>query len=96
VPSSGFVAQDPEWPKKYRENDWNRLRVVITGKETPHITVWLNGKKTVDYTETKPGRIPARGYLGLQVHGGGGSWGDNCRVRFRKVQVRELEEKTKG
>lgn len=97
VPGAGFVAEDPDWRVKFKAGDWNRLKAAITGGEPggapTRITVFLNGKKTVDFTETKPGRggIGREGYVGLQVHGGGGSWGENCRVRFRSVRVRSLD-----
>lgn len=93
VPSAGFVAQDNTWRTKYQPGKWNKLRAVITGVPA-HIQVFLNGKPTVDFTETKS-RLAEPGYVGLQVHGGGGSWGDNCRIRYRKVRIKPLAEETK-
>ena len=88
VPSSGFVAQDPDWKKKYRPHEWNHLRARITG-QPPRVQVWLNGKQTVDFQDTRK-RLPREGYLGLQVHGGAGSWGKDSRIRFRNIRIRSL------
>ncbi len=88
VPSSGFVARDTEWRKKYRAGKWNRLRATIVG-QPPRIRVWLNGQQTVDFTDSRE-RLPREGYIGLQVHGGAGSWGKNSRIRFRNIRIRSL------
>jgi hypothetical protein len=88
VPADGFVAQDPDWPAKYKKDGWNTVKARIVG-QPPRVTVWLNNKQTVDFTDTKE-RVAREGYIGLQVHGGAGAWGDDSRVRFRKVRVRPL------
>jgi Domain of Unknown Function (DUF1080). len=85
VPSDGFVAQDNDWKKKYKEGAWNKLKAEITGQPA-RIRVWLNGQPTVDFTDTKE-RLPRAGYIGLQVHGGGGVWGKDSRIRYRNVRV---------
>ena len=92
VPSSGFVARDKHWAKKYKPGAWNRLRARIAG-QPPRVQVWLNGKPTVDFRDTRK-RLPRAGYLGLQVHGGAGSWGKNSRIRFRDVRLRNLSVST--
>jgi hypothetical protein len=84
----GFVAQDPDWKRKYKPNEWNRLRVRIAGQPA-RVQVWLNNEPTVDFQDTQA-RLPRNGYIGLQVHGGAGSWGDDCRVRFRNIRLRPL------
>lgn len=86
--SGGFVARDDDWRRKYKPNQWNRLRARIAG-QPPRIQVWLNEQPTVDWQETRF-RLPRSGYLGLQVHGGEGSWGPNSRIRFRNIRVRPL------
>lgn len=83
----GFLVQYPEWREIYRPGEWNHLRARIVGQPA-HITVWLNGVQTFDFTDTRE-RYPREGYIGLQVHGGEGSWGENSRARFRNVRVRE-------
>ena len=49
-----------------------------------HITLTLDGMRTVDYTESEPG-IPKRGMIALQVHSGPG-----IEVWFRNIRVRAL------
>jgi hypothetical protein len=53
--------------KILHRQDWNDYKIRCEGN---HIEIWLNGFKTVDYTETERG-IAGSGLLGLQVHGGG-------------------------
>lgn len=92
VPSKGFIAQDPDWRKKYRPNDWNRLRARITGQPA-RVQVWLNGQQTVDFQDTEA-RLPRVGYIGLQVHGGGGAWGKDSRIRYRSIRLRPITSST--
>jgi hypothetical protein len=47
-------------------DDWNDYRILAVGKR---IQLWINGLKTVDYTELDEG-IAERGVIGLQIHGG--------------------------
>lgn len=89
VPGSGFVAQDFDWQKKFKKDQWNRLRARIVG-QPPRIQVWLNGKPTVDFQERQRDRLPRHGYVGLQVHGGNGAWGTSSRIRFRNLRLRLL------
>jgi hypothetical protein len=62
--------------KVLRPGDWNDYRIRA---QEGHIELWLNGVKTVDYTESDPS-IPRRGLFALQIHGGA----------FTKVQYRNL------
>jgi hypothetical protein len=57
---------------------WNDYEVRCEGR---HIVIRLNGAVTVDYTESDP-KIPVRGHLGLQVHGGG-----KTRVSFKDIEI---------
>jgi hypothetical protein len=86
--TAGFLAQYEDWKKAYKEKGWNKLRVRIEGQPA-HITAWLNGVKTIDFQDTEA-RYPSEGYIGLQVHGGEGAWGENCRVRFRNIRILEI------
>jgi hypothetical protein len=86
--TAGFLAQYEDWKKAYKEKGWNKLRVRIEGQPA-HITAWLNGVKTIDFQDTEA-RYPREGYIGLQVHGGEGAWGKNCRVRFRNIRILEI------
>ena len=68
--------------------EWNTMRIIAKGR---HVTVELNGVKTIDadldkYTEKHgkehPGLLREKGFLGLQSHDG--------RVEFRKIYVKAL------
>jgi len=64
-----------------RPRDWNNYRIRAEG---PHIQLWLNGVKTVDYTESDE-TIPQRGIIALQIHGGA-----YTRVQYRNLVIEEL------
>lgn len=61
---------------------WNEY--VITARDN-RITLELNGKRTVDYTETEPG-MDVAGFIALQVHSG-----PKIEVWFKDVMIRELD-----
>ena len=84
----GFLMQYADWQTAYRKDGWNRLRARVEGQPA-HITAWLNDVKTLDFTDTRE-RYPREGYVGLQVHGGKGSWGDSSKARFRNIRINEL------
>ena len=64
--------------------EWNRYEVRAEG---PRITIFLNGKATLDYTEADPSIDDAYGLIGLQIHG-------NCKaeIRFRNITLDPLTE----
>jgi hypothetical protein len=64
----------------FRVNDWNEYEIVCKGN---NVKIFLNGKLTVDYTEADAD-IPARGFIGLQIHGGPPS-----ETRYRNVRIEE-------
>ncbi len=84
----GFVQQNKAWRDYFKVGKWNKLRARIEGQPA-HVTAWLNDIKTTDFTDYKE-RFPRTGYIGLQVHGGQGSWGDTARARFRNIKLNEL------
>ena len=59
-----------------KPGDWNSYRIRAEGA---HIQLWLNGVKTVDYTEPDA-KIPRFGKFAVQIHGGA----------FTKVSCRNL------
>ncbi len=67
--------------KILKPGDWNEYRVRA---ENGHIQIWLNGTKTVDYTEEDKS-IPQKGLIGLQIHG-------NCKavISFKDIVIEEL------
>jgi catechol 2,3-dioxygenase-like lactoylglutathione lyase family enzyme len=69
-----------------RPGAWNDYRVRAEGA---HIQIWLNGVKTVDYTEGDSG-IPLHGKFALQIHGGA-----NTKVSYRGLTIETLPERAK-
>ncbi|HEY3861354.1 MAG TPA: DUF1080 domain-containing protein [Verrucomicrobiae bacterium] len=67
--------------KALHPGDWNDYRILAEGS---HIQLWLNGVKTVDYTESDAA-IPHHGIIALQIHGGAFT-----RVEYRNLVLREL------
>ena len=77
-----LAEPDPQEVKQtLRPDDWNQLRVVCKGN---HIQIFLNGMKTVDYTESNES-IPKHGVIGLQIHGG-----EPSEAWYRNVRIRQL------
>lgn len=73
------------WKKLWRVGGWNEVRARIVG-DPPVITTWVNGVQILSYREPVA-QHPARGRIGLQVHGGAGFDG---LVRYRNLRVRVL------
>jgi hypothetical protein len=79
---------DPQRPRDLWDPEgFNEIRARIQS-DPPVIQVWLNGVHLTHFADREK-RIPERGHLGLQVHGGKG-WPEGAKVRYRGVQVREL------
>lgn len=90
APGAGnFLSQYPNWRNHFRPNDWNHVRARIVGQPA-RIDAWLNGVQTLAFQDTIA-RYPREGYVGLQVHGGAGSWGNDSRARFRNIRITELD-----
>lgn len=79
------------WEKLWKKKEWNTLRVRIEG-DVPHITVWINGSKITDWTDTSNHLIGGAtdGEIGLQVHGGVPRWKPGAHQRFRNITIREF------
>jgi hypothetical protein len=90
APAAGdFIQQNKSWPDYFQKGKWNKLRARIVGQPA-HVQAWLNGYKTIDFHDNRE-RYPREGYIGLQVHGGAGAWGDTARARFRNIRIMELK-----
>jgi hypothetical protein len=76
------------WPLFWRHGQWNEIRARIVGNP-PTITTWINGVKFMEWTDTQK-RLPDKGAIGLQVHGGGNL--TNQFVRYRNIRVKKLGE----
>ena len=86
----GFIQQNKSWPDYFKRDQWNKLRARIESQPA-HVQAWLNGYKTIDFKDNRE-RFPREGYIGLQVHGGQGAWGDTARARFRNIRLWELNK----
>jgi len=73
-----------EQQKLIRPNGWNDY---VIRAEGPHVQLWLNGHKTVDYTEPDP-KIPQEGVFGVQIHKGPAS-----EAWYKDLQIRILPSK---
>ncbi len=67
--------------KVLKLNDWNQYKIQCQGN---HIQLWINGLKTVDYTELDAS-IPKTGLIGLQIHGGG-----KALIQYKNIKITEL------
>lgn len=70
--------------KVLKPNDWNEYVIRAEGK---HIQLWINGLKTVDYTEKDEG-IDETGIIAVQIHGGPPS-----EAWYKDIEITELEVK---
>ena len=68
--------------KLIKANDWNDYRIRCQGRR---IELWINGHKTVDYTEPDES-IEQSGLIGLQILGGPPS-----EAWYRNIRIRELK-----
>jgi hypothetical protein len=66
-----------------KRDDWNEYRIRCDGKR---IQLWINGLKTVDYTEPDD-QIDERGLIGLQIHGGPPS-----EAWYKDITLREIRK----
>lgn len=61
--------------------DWNDYEIRADGQ---HIQLILNGRQTVDYTETDL-TLPKEGRIGLQIHGGG-----KAQVSYKDLVITKI------
>lgn len=78
-----------DWGKFWKHGQWNELRARIVGNP-PTITTWINKVKFMEYTDNEK-RLPDKGHIALQVHGGGDTTKEF--VRYRNVRVKDLSKK---
>jgi hypothetical protein len=67
--------------KHFDRNGWNQYVITCDGS---HITLELNGFKTVDYTE-KSDKGAKEGIIALQLHAG-----PKMKVSFKDIEIKEL------
>lgn len=77
-----LVGPKPEeLAKVLKRSDWNDYVIRCQGR---HIELWLNGLKSVDYTEPDE-KIEQRGLIGLQIHSGPAS-----EAWYKDIKIRKL------
>lgn len=97
----GESCTQKEWLAAWKPDDWNRMKIRVTGGELPVIETWVNDLKVcrIDLAKTPhPGYDAAKarevvepaGSIGLQVHGGK-NWEAGSRVYWKDLRVRRLE-----
>jgi hypothetical protein len=74
----GYWYENP----RNKPGHWNTYVIRCQG---PHIQLWLNGVKTVDYTAADD-KIDRTGIIALQIHGGGPS-----EAWYKDITITELE-----
>jgi hypothetical protein len=88
LPAAFPAPVTPEdWPRFWHSEDWNEIRARIEGNP-PRVTTWINGVRFLDYQDDRR-RLPDRGAIALQVHGGGDHRGQ--LVRYRNIRVKPLD-----
>ena len=65
-----------------KRGDWNDYEIRAEG---PRIRLSINGRQTIDYTESDAA-IPREGLIGLQIHGGG-----KAEAWYRDITILELK-----
>jgi len=70
-----------------KRDDWNDYRIRCEGKR---IQLWINGLKSIDYTEPDAD-IEQRGLIGLQIHGGPPS-----EAWYKDITLREIRKSEVG
>lgn len=77
-----LVAPDKDAVLKVlKMGEWNDYVIRCEG---PRIQLWINGLKTVDYTEADA-KIPQKGIVAVQIHGGG-----KAEAWYRDIVIEEL------
>jgi hypothetical protein len=76
---------EPERSGLIRVDDWNDYRILCQARR---IQLWVNGKQTVDYTETDES-LEQTGLIGLQIHSG-----PPTETWYKDLFLRELGTKS--
>jgi len=77
-----LAQASPESLAGLDKTGWNEYVITARG---PRITLELNGRKTVDYTETEAG-IEHSGFIALQLHSG-----PPLEMHFKDLFIKELK-----
>jgi 3-keto-disaccharide hydrolase len=79
-----------KWKEVWKKDDWNSIRARIEG-DVPHIQVWMNGTKILDWTDTENHAADGatEGMIAVQLHRGD-RWVEGGQHRHRVIAVKEL------
>ena len=80
----GWISQKRTEHKNYKNDDWNKYRVVAQGNR---VQTWINGESVEDIEI--PEVEPTKGFLGLQVHGIPKNKGP-FTVQWKNIYIKEL------
>ena len=69
--------------KVLKPDDFNDLVIRCEG---PHIQIWVNGEKTVDFKEEEKD-IPQKGKIAVQIHGG-----EPAQASYKDIRIKELSK----
>jgi hypothetical protein len=75
-----YPAKTDKVDKFHKIGQWNHLKIIVKGKR---IQTFLNGEPFVDYQAKT---IPAKGPVGLQLHGG-----VHMKVEFKNIKLKPLQ-----
>ena len=85
-----------EYRKYWKKDDWNHIRARIEG-DVPHIQVWMNGEKLVDWTDAANHLTDGatEGMIAVQAHrsdpkAANSRWKVGGFHRYRNIAVKEL------
>jgi 3-keto-disaccharide hydrolase len=87
LPSFPAPVSAADWPRFWKSDGWNEVRARIAGNP-PRVTSWVNGVRFLEFADDRR-RLPDRGAIALQVHGGGDH--RNQFVRYRNIRVKRLD-----
>jgi len=82
---TGQCINEDEFAKLFKLNDWNDVVIRAEGNRIRH---YLNGRLTLDFTDTDPQLALSEGILALQLHAGKPMWAE-----FRNLKLRQLDTK---
>ena len=75
------VSGDPAASKAFKDNQWNRYRILCIGDS---IKTWINAVPCADFRDP----VDRTGFIGLQVHSFRGE--KPVQVRWRNIRIKEL------
>lgn len=84
---TGTLIDADQFEALFRLDDWNDVVIVAQGN---HLRHYLNGRLTLDFTDSDPDLALSEGILALQLHGGKPMWVEfkDIRASFRSARRR--------